>query len=140
MKLLLALLPALSLEVIYNLKTSAGQVIFDQSSEGNHAVVGYNLRQEPEDAILTSRGVYIAQNTLISLPPNSLFPYKDLQNESPEYINLLFYSFSEGCIIKLIGTQETTLKLCLTPSQIWLNINKKIETVFESELELFKHK
>ena len=128
---LIIIASAFGIELIYKFKSSAGQVIYDYSTYKNHAVVGYSVLPEPQDALLTNRGIFISDSTLITLPPNSLLPSIKSQLSMYESIKILFYPISKGCVFSMTSKNLPPVKFCIAPGTLgYYNENKEFTTIF----------
>ena len=96
--------------VSYDFTSSIGQVVYDNSLNSLHAVVGTTLLEDLDDPVLTDRGAYFNGNSYITLPPNALLP-EDKLTLTNFYALFFVYVISPGTIFSIYNSGTRIMEL-----------------------------
>lgn len=118
-------LAAFGLELGYNFREAAGQLIPSFTSADSFAVLGLTLLKEPEDAGLTARGAFLKKTTRITLPPNTVSPFLP-QFSNIFTLSILIQPYSPGCLLSLKLPREGLVNFCWTSTHFGLYSTKEI--------------
>jgi hypothetical protein len=85
-------------------------VVFDNSGNALHAVLGATLLEDDHDPILTDRGAYFQGVDYVALPPNALLPQARL-TLSNFYAVIFIYLISQGTVFSIYKSTTQIMSL-----------------------------